>query len=118
MGRPLKDKFFGNVANSGKQLQVEVWFTGEASVVTGWVTRQRGTGKYEVTDGTNTEVFVLADHYPAQEGEACILVEPFGGSTEYARVIHNRTVKTHEGNRYRWSTEAASEPGEADLPLA
>jgi hypothetical protein len=118
MGRPVNDKFFGDPALDGKQIQVEAWFTGASSVSTAYVVRQRSSYQYEVTDGTFTEVMTLSNGMPMAEGEAALIVSPYGSSDEYAYVLHNRTVKTHQGNIYNWSVDAAEEEGEADLAMA
>ena len=118
MGRPLQDKFFSDPSNPGSQLSVDVWFTSEGSAETGWIVRQRGTGVYEITNGSLTERLPLQNGLPTAGGQASLSVDPFGSGIEFARVILNRTVKTWAGNVYRWSTDPADETREADLPLS
>jgi len=81
MGKPLNKKFFGDPSGPGLQLSVDVWFTTtpvQESSVTGWIVRQRGTGIFEITDGSLTERFKLQDGAPSAEGQASMEVNPFG----------------------------------------
>jgi len=52
--------------------------------VTGWIVRQRGTGIFEITDGSLTERLKLQDGTPTGEGEASMEVNPFGTTGEGA----------------------------------
>lgn len=117
MGRPLKKKFFGNPDKEGLQLVLSsTWLPGKSSAEAGyWVVRQVGTGRYQVTNGTDIGVVNLVDVAPEAEGQATLEVTLFGGAIEYARVIYNRTVSTWNLRNYRWSLEPASEEGEANL---
>lgn len=120
MGRPLQKKFFGNPEGTGMQLVLSyVWLAGSTEAEEGYyVVRQVGTGRYQVTNGTNTGVVKLVDALPTAPGEGVIVITPFGATQkEFARTIHNRTVRTFDGNTYKWSAEAAVEEGQADLPF-
>lgn len=122
MGRPLNKRYLGDPAKPGRQVVLtSVWLEGMVGPESGfYIMRQIGTGRYQVTNGTLVGAVRLIDGEPLEAGKACLEVVPFGGegSIEYARVIHNRSVKTWDGNNYRWSTEAAVAEGEADLPFA
>ena len=117
MGRPLKKSFFGSPATGGKQLVLSwVWLEGSTEAEQGyWIIRQVGTARYQVTNGTKTGVVKLVDAMPDAPGEGVIEVHPFGGITEYASKIHNRTVVTFDGNTYAWSSASATEEGQADF---
>ena len=78
MGRPLNKKFFGDPSGSGFQLSVDVWFTGEGSAEIGWIVRQRGTGIYEITNGSLIEKLPLQNGTPTAGGQASMDVNPFG----------------------------------------
>ena len=121
MGRPLKKSFFGSPATGGKQLVLShVWLAGSTEAEEGfWIVRQVGTGRFQVTNGTKTGVVKLVDALPDAPGEGVIVVRPFGEDMqdEYASKIHNRTVKTFDGNSYMWSANPATEVGQADLQL-
>lgn len=78
MGRPLNKKYFGDPLDDGNQLSVDVWFTGEGSAEPGWIVRQRGTGIFEITNGTLTERLKLQNSAPSAEGQASMQVNPFG----------------------------------------
>lgn len=117
MGRPLKKSFFGSPATGGKQLVLSwVWLADSTEAEQGyWIIRQVGTGRYQVTNGTKTGVVKLVDALPDAPGEGVIEVHPFEGVTEYASKIFNRTVKTFDGNSYKWSADPATEEGYADF---
>lgn len=121
MGRPLNKKYLGDPALPGKHVvMTSAWIAGEVGPAEGfYVVRQVGTGRYQVTNGTVTGVVRLADAGPLTEGEAHLVVNPFGDDNddEYARLIHNRSVKTWEGHSYKWSLDAAAAEGECDMPL-
>lgn len=121
MGRPLNKKYLGSPALPGKHVvMTSAWIAGEVGPAEGfYVVRQVGTGRYQVTNGSVTGVVRLADAGPLEQGEAHLVVNPFGDDNddEYARVIHNRSVKTWEGHSYKWSLEAAAAVGECDMPL-
>ena len=78
MGRPLNKKFFGDPSGPGLQLSVDVWFTGKGSAETGWIVRQRGVERYEITNGVLTETLKLQNGLPSSEGQASMTVNPFG----------------------------------------
>lgn len=116
MGRPLKKSFFGNPANPGAQIFLNsARISGQSAAAGYYIVRQVGTGRYQVTNGTLTGVVRLVAAGALQEGEAHVIVKPFGGADEYAKVIHNRSVKTWAGKSYAWSTNAATVAGQADI---
>lgn len=120
MGRPLKKSFFGSPATDGKQLVLSyVWLEDSDQPEEGYyVVRQVGTGRYQVTNGVKTGVVKLVDALPDAPGEGVIEIKVFGSAVrEYASKIFNRTVKTFDGNSYKWSAEPATEVGQADLPF-
>lgn len=117
MGRPLKKSFFGNPAAPGAQIFLSsARIAGQSAAAGYYIVRQVGTGRYQVTNGTHTGVVRLVAAGTLQEGEAHLIVKPFGGADEYARVIHNRSVKTWAGKSYAWMPNvAATATGQADL---
>lgn len=120
MGRPLKKKYFGDPNAFGKQLVLtSVWLEDSVAAESGYyVIRQVGTGRYQVTNGVKQGVVKLVDLLPDAPGEGVIEITVFGEEIrEYAKKIHNRTVETFDGNRYKWSENPAEVAGEADLPF-
>lgn len=89
MGKPLNKRYFGDPSGAGDQLSVNVWFTGEGSAETGWIVRQRGTGIFEITNGSLTERLKLQNGDPTAGGQAAMEVNPFGtnGTTATAGAI-------------------------------
>lgn len=121
MGRPLNKKYLGDPATTGKQVVLtSAWIAGQVGPATGfYILRQVGTGRYQVTNGSVVGVVRLVAAGTLAEGEAHLEVTPFGGApVEYARMIHNRSVKTWEDKSYAWSIEPATEIGQADLDMA
>lgn len=120
MGRPLNKKYFGNPALPGSQIVLtSAWIAGAGSAAAGfYIVKQVGTGKYLVSNGTDSGVVKLVDLIADAEGEATLAVQPFGSAQlEYVKNIYSRTVKTFDDNTYKWSTEAATEEGAVDLPF-
>lgn len=116
MGRPLNKKYFGEPTGGLDKLEIKFW--DGSSVVTGWIVEQVATGEFIVTDGTAEDRVELGSALPTAAGEGALEVAVFGGGTEFARNILAHRVKTFEGGDYDWSLEAATEAGQADLPLA
>ena len=120
MGRPLNKTYLGNPEKGGYQLGLSyVWLEGSEEAEEGfWISRQVGTGRYEVTNGERKGVVKLVDVLPTNPGEGVIVVKQFEGSYyEYAKKIHNRTVVTFDGNVYKWSVDPATNEAEADFIL-
>ena len=115
MGRPLKKSFFGSPATAGAQVVLNsARIAGQSAAAGYYIVRQVGTGRFQVTNGSLTGVVRLVAAGTLQEGEAHAIVKPHGGGAdEYARVIHNRSVKTWSGNSYAWSTAATTTAGQA-----
>ncbi len=119
MGRPLKKSFFGDPTGGSNRLALtSAWIPGAGGTTTAaYIIRQVGTGKYEVTDGVYTGVVALMAAGSVTSGFAQLVIAPYGLSDEYASKIYNRSIRTFAGNSYMWSTVAASETGQADLPF-
>jgi hypothetical protein len=120
MGRPLKKGLLGNPSNTGKQLVLAyVWLEDSTTPETGyWATKQTGTVRYEVTNGTKTGIIKLVDHTPTQPGEGTIEISIFGSTDrQYAKKINNRTITTFSGNTYSWSINPAELSNQANLPF-
>jgi hypothetical protein len=118
MGRPLNKKFFGSPAQPGKHVvMTSAWVPGEVGPAEGfYVVRQVGTGRYQVTNGSVVGVVRLADAGPLAAGEAHLVINPAGDNAdEYAKVIHNRSIKTWEGNNYKWDQFSGTEVGTANI---
>jgi hypothetical protein len=120
MGRPLSKKFFGNPALSGNQIALNsAWVPGESAAASGfYIVRQVGTGRYQVTNGSVTGVVRLVAAGTLTSGQAHLKATPFGGSPEYIRILHGRTIKTWEGNTFSWSGDDANATGEATMRFA
>lgn len=124
MGRPIDKNVIGDPADAGLQINLTTatFFNGDA--VSGpFIVRQRTNLKYEVSDGTKTEVLSLfnATGQPPA-GFAALRAVPVSGPTEYVRSIHGKTVKTFQGNIYSWvhqlEGKTATRKGQADFSPA
>lgn len=134
MGRPLNDKFFthgvdgeGAAFTPGSKTGLQIFLTaasftgGPTDKINAWIVRQRSPERYEVTDGSNTEVLRMYNaRSEVPEGRCSLEVIPFdGGDPEYVRTITAHQVKTWDGNVYIWSHlqkgEAADAVGEVDF---
>lgn len=111
MGRPLQDKFFATIASdtgetAGLQIRLKLasYTGGPADDINSYITRQRTTSQYEVSNGTNTEILQLTNQAgEVATGKCTLVVTGFGGSAEFAKTLSAHQVKTFEGNTYTWS---------------
>lgn len=118
MGRPLNKKYFGEPSGDANKIVIAMWDDTLPGVDDGWIVEQVATGEFIVTNGTVTDRVELQASLPTAPGEGAIEVTIFGGGNEYAKNVSAHRVKTFEGGDYSWSLEAATEAGQADLPLA
>lgn len=105
MGRPIDKNFIGDPAGAGLQINLTTatFFNGDA--VSGpFIVRQRTNLKYEISDGTKSEVLSFIDGTgQAPAGFTTLRVIPVGEvPSEYVRSLHGNTVKTFQGNIYSW----------------
>jgi len=121
MGRPIKQKFFGDPLSVGSQLKITAKLPGEA-VAEGFITEQTGTRKYKVNiNGTIGDVFLVNKDTAGDlaEGEAFILATPFNGSAQPVYKLTQYRVSVFDSateySSYSWSADAASEAGQADV---
>lgn len=128
MGRPLNDRFFATVDGEGPDfkngLQINLTLAsytgGPQNDSSSWIVRQRSPERYEVTNGTKTEVLRMFNGTGSIPAGRCALrVAPFEAGTEYTRTLTAHQVKTWQGNVYIWSHlqagNAADEAGEVDF---
>lgn len=125
MGRPIKKKFFGDVAGSGQQIQCTAWVPtvdGGTSAVTGYIVKQVGSRRYKVTTAQGTGICHLADPNAAAltAGQMSVAVSPNAGGTEYARHIMERKVETFSDHSYKWVVTgvATTDVNQANLATA
>ncbi len=124
MGRPIDKNIIGDPAGAGLQINLTTatFFNGDA-VSNPFIVRQRTNLKYEVSDGTKTEVLSLfnATGQPPA-GFAALRVSPVSTGTQYVRSIHGNTVKTFQGDIWSWvhqlEGKTATEKGQADFSPA
>lgn len=102
MGRPIKKEFIGGInVPSGKNMIVldSAFIPGASSVSSNvQIVSQKGTGRYIVTDGTNTGLVTLVDGangYVPVSGEAISKVELY--STENETVYTPASLKLNNG---------------------
>jgi hypothetical protein len=116
MGRSLDKIWFGEPTSNDDKITINFYASG--ALRSGWILEQVATGEYIATNGTYTARVELVNHTPVAEGEGAIVVTPFGSIAHHAKNILAHRVKTFEGGNYKWSKSAATQTGEADLPLA
>jgi len=100
----------GLTSISGNQIQVKVYLTGGSQGANGSILRQKGKGRFLVTDGTYTGVctFVNKAAGSLAVGEMSITATPaIGGTFRIARLT-NKFLIDFSGNKYQWKFGAAS----------
>ena len=129
MGRPLNKRFFTSVDGEGptNTVGLQIFLTrasftgGPTDAQNTWIVRQRSPERYEVTNGTWTEVLTMYDGGGEVPSGSCSLaVIPFDSQpTEYVRTFTSHHVKTFDENVYIWTHlqngEAADAVGEVDF---
>lgn len=109
MGRPLKE-----ITLEG--LPVKAWLNSGSRDAT--ILAQKGTGVYEVNFQTYFDRVKLVDKSaPQADGEAVMVITPFGGSAQRVRQLNGRQVKLFDGSVYSWTTGDAAKAGEAGFGL-
>jgi len=101
MGRPINKRKIGQ--GDGKILCSAYYFTG-ASEVNGattpaWIVSQRSTNKFNVTDGTTTEVLTLVNETAGSLAEGTFIINAMldDSSTVQVTKLRNRTVQYEGG---------------------
>ena len=121
MGRPIKDKFFGDPSGPYKQFDdIDAWIPGEAGEEKCYISQQRSDNKYRLIGKTSSGIGVcqLVDKAAGSlaEGEMMMTCTPFGGSPERVKAMSQNKVKTFAGNRYNYAkNKRAEKTGECDL---
>lgn len=106
MGRPLNDRYFGPEA-AGFQILGEAVLDTEVGAEAVYIIKQRSSRKFLVAaaaDPTRRGTVITVDK-AAEDlllGELSIPVDT-GDSTEYARIITARRVRTFAPASYAWS---------------
>lgn len=81
MGRPIKDKYFGNTSGSGEQIQGSAWVVGGSGAEAAYIMKQRSSRRYVVHTATGNDTCILVDSAPAAAGEMTVAVWPAGGNS-------------------------------------
>lgn len=103
MGRPLNSRNFG--PGAGK---IVITFNDGENVVDGYIVKQTGTRRYQVTaDGVNIKEVTLAETTAAAEnlveGAATIKAQDSEGNVSYVTTLQSVTALTTAGTAVTWS---------------
>lgn len=98
MGKPINPRNFG-------QTGIQINFWNGSSVITGYIVKQTGTNRYNVSNdnGTVTDTVYLQLAAPSAAGQGQIPLALFGGGTAYASVVLTNLVRTFEDYELAWS---------------
>ena len=101
MGRPLNKRYFGEPTAAGSEIKVQ-FHNGTASV-NGWIVKQKGSKRFECSDGTDTAICTLVDKASAGllEGEMSITIDD-GGVAKQVTKIGGRRVTLDDGTSRSW----------------
>lgn len=106
MGRPVNKRYFGDPVG-GTQIRVEC-HTGNGAVDTGYITAQKGTNKFKVTDGTTEKDCRLVNKATAALADGEMVAFGTNGSTGERitlKKLFNRTAVDYNNNRYTWEVQ-------------
>lgn len=111
MGRPLNSRNFGPGAD-----KIVITFHDGVSVVDGYIVKQTGTRRYQVTaDGINIKEVTLAETVDAAEnlvdGAATIKALDGEGNVSYVTTLQSVTAITTSGAAVTWSADPDSDSG-------
>ena len=109
MGRPINKKHIGD--GTGKIQVTAVRFAAGAEIAAATeshIVSQRSTNKFNVTDGTKTEVCTLVNKTPGAlaASEFCINVADSAGVTKQVTKLRNRTMQVEGTANAKWARSA------------
>ena len=109
MGRPINKKHIGD--GTGKIQVTAVRFAAGAEIAAATeshIVSQRSTNKFNVTDGTKTEVCTLVNKSPGAlaASEFCINVADSAGVTKQVTKLRNRTMQVEGNSSAKWARSA------------
>jgi|TARA_B110000211_G_C14062605_1_gene546281 hypothetical protein len=109
MGRPINKKHIGD--GTGKIQVTAVRFAAGAEIAAATeshIVSQRSTNKFNVTDGTKTEVCTLVNKTPGAlaASEFCINVADSAGVTKQVTKLRNRTMQVEGNSSAKWARSA------------
>ena len=114
MGRPLNKRNLGDTAVAGYQISVTADVDGVAGVA-GYIVRQRGSKRFEVTTAAGTTVCSLVAGATTGIGTMNINVTDSAAGTYYVSKISGRTCTVYAntgtefstGDKVAWNRDAA-----------
>jgi len=124
MGRPINKKHIGDGA--GKIQVTAVRFAAGAEIAAATeshIVSQRSTNKFNVTDGTKTEVCTLVNKTPGAlaASEFCINIADSAGVTKQVTKLRNRTMQVEGGTatvgNAKWARTAAGKSAAQERPI-
>jgi len=109
----------GLTSISGNQIQVKVYLTGGSQGANGSILRQKGKGRFLVTDGTYTGVCTFANKAGGSlaVGEMSLTATTSAPATFYVYRLTNKFLIDFSGNKYQWKFGSAT-PTAVSIPGA
>mgnify|MGYP006084450117 FL=1 len=120
MGRPINKKHIGD--GTGKIQVTAVRFAAGAEIAAATeshIVSQRSTNKFNVTDGTKTEVCTLVNKTPGAlaASEFCINVADSAGVTKQVTKLRNRTMQVEGNSSAKWARSATGTSTAVEKPI-
>ena len=114
MGRPLNKRNLGDTGDTGSQISVSADVDGVAGVA-GYIVRQRGSKRFEVTTAAGTAVCSLVASATTGQGTMSINVTDSALGTYYVSKISGKTCTVEPntgtqfsaGDKVAWNRDAA-----------
>lgn len=83
MGRPINEKFIGNITGTGQQIVATAYIPGTAGPTTAWIKKQVATNTYLMADASGPDsgrCQLVQGGADLEPGQANITVTPYGAS--------------------------------------
>jgi len=98
MGRPINNRYIGNISQNGQQILATAYFTGLGGTASAYISAQKATNTYNMisVDGLYSNRVELTNGGTAlQPGQANIAVYPYGSTGSSAAAVANLGVTTY-----------------------
>ena len=98
MGRPINNRYIGNVSGTGQQIEATAYFVGKGGTSAAWICAQKATNTYNMVSVCGQyacRVELTNGGVALQPGQANITVQPYGYGGSGATAVANLGVTSY-----------------------